>query len=59
MADRIEKADYQLGRCNPCQYAREVVGSGQWRFLGCYCKPYRGKWVAEIKDCPKVRADNG
>lgn len=41
------------GRCNPCQYAKAVVATGQYIFLGCYCKPYRGKRVAEIKDCPK------
>lgn len=41
------------GRCKGCEYARSVVGTGQWMFLGCYHKPYRGKWVLEIENCPK------
>ena len=48
-----EFKDYPNGRCNPCEYAREVTATGQWKFLGCYCPPYRGKWVKEIKNCPK------
>lgn len=41
------------GRCKDCKYAKAVVATGQFRFLGCYHSPYFGKWVAEIKDCPK------
>ena len=41
------------GRCSNCGYARVVTAQDQWQFLGCYCKPYTGRWVAEIKDCPK------
>lgn len=41
------------GRCKGCTYARAVVATGQWMFLGCYHAPYRGKRVAEIKECPK------
>ena len=42
------------GRCKPCEHAY-VVGTQNsgFMFLGCYHKPYKGKWVAEIKDCPK------
>lgn len=54
-----ERPEFFRGRCNPCEYAKPVVGTGQWTFLGCYCKPYRGKWVKEIKDCPKEVSDNG
>lgn len=53
MTDKFEKVNYPIGRCNPCEFAKVVVGTGQWHFLGCYCPPYKGKWVAEIKDCPK------
>jgi hypothetical protein len=42
------------GRCHPCEYARAVFAQDQSMFLGCYHEPYRGKWVAEIKDCPKA-----
>ena len=49
------------GRCNPCKYAKAVVAGDDFTFLGCYCEPCHGKWVAEIKDCPKVKieADKG
>ena len=41
------------GRCKPCESAHIVRANGGFMFLGCYHKPYKGKWVAEIKDCPK------
>ena len=44
------------GRCKGCTYARSVVATGQWMFLGCYHTPYTGKRVAEIKNCPKERS---
>lgn len=43
------------GRCKGCLYARTVVATGQWMFLGCYHTPYTGKRVGEIKNCPKER----
>ena len=52
------KSDYKRGRCNPCPYAEEMNSSDGWFFLGCFHKPYNGKWVAEIKDCPKEREDD-
>lgn len=53
----IEKLYKKLpeGRCHPCEYARAVVAQNEWTFLGCYHKPYNGKRVCEIKDCPKVK----
>jgi len=41
------------GRCSGCSDCHTVYANGGWQFKGCYYKPYRGKWVAEIKDCPK------
>ena len=46
------------GRCNPCKYARCVVATGQWMFLGCYHPPYSGKWVREIDVCPKKERES-
>ena len=46
--DKTEKQ-----RCDGCEYKRLVYASGDFSFNGCYCNPYKGKWVAEIKDCPK------
>lgn len=43
------------GRCKGCEHGEKTTASGNWSFLGCYCKPYKGKWVVEIKDCPKRR----
>lgn len=43
------------GRCKSCEYAKHVVGTGQFIFLGFYYVPYKGKWVVEIKDCPKIK----
>jgi len=40
------------GRCKDCEYAK-IMSAGNWSFIGRKHKPYRGKWVAEIKDCPK------
>lgn len=41
------------GRCKGCPYADVVRGTDGFIFLGCRHAPYRGKWVAEIKECPK------
>jgi len=46
-----EKIKHQ--RCKGCEFLKTVYAQNNFRFYGCYCKPYRGKWVAEIKDCPK------
>lgn len=53
----MEKKDLPHGRCNPCEFAEILVGTGSWFFLGCCHPPYKGKWVAEIKDCPKERME--
>lgn len=47
------KEDFDPGRCNPCDYAERVTAQDGFVFLGCVHAPYNGKWVAEIKDCPK------
>lgn len=41
------------GRCKACKYARCITCNGGYMFLGCTHKPYRGKNISEIKDCPK------
>lgn len=43
-------------KCETCGKARVVYdGTGGWSFIGCYHNPYNGKWVVEIKDCPKEK----
>lgn len=49
-----EKKEKQFeGRCGKCENHHIVYASGGWSFYGCYCSPYHGKWVAQIKQCPK------
>lgn len=43
----------ETSRCEGCAYARTVYTNGNWKFIGCYHRPYTGKWVAEIKECPR------
>lgn len=45
------------GRCEHCEYIHPVSANGGFTFLGCYCEPYHGKWVAEIEDCPKEKGE--
>lgn len=39
-------------RVEGCRCGRMVPASGGWSFIGCFRKPYRGKWVREIEKCP-------
>lgn len=48
----FDEKSVKAGRCDGCEHCKTVTATGQWEFFGCYCKPYRGKWVAEIKECP-------
>ena len=59
--DKIDEfyASIPRGRCNPCNFSRCIVANGQFMFLGCTHPPYKGKWVAEIKDCPKDAKKGG
>ena len=43
------------GRCEGCEFCKPIYANGGWRFFGCHHQPYHGKWVAEIKDCPKMK----
>ena len=62
LADQIE-GKAKDGRCKGCDFCRgvgAVGGGGGWDFFGCYYPPYKGKWVCEIKDCPKkLEAERG
>jgi hypothetical protein len=40
------------GRCSDCDSA-SVVSASNWSFIGYRHEPYKGKWVSEIKVCPK------
>lgn len=49
----FEQDDVKKQRCEGCKYGKSVHANGGFSFKGCYHRPYNGKWVAEIKDCPK------
>lgn len=51
----VEEFVERRDRCNHCEYRHIVHAGGGFNFYGCYCRPYQGKRVAEIKDCPKER----
>ena len=42
-------------RCDKCLWAEIINSQDGWSFIGCTHEPYKGKWVTEIKDCPKER----
>lgn len=45
--------------CLKCEYSHSVYANCGMKFLGCGHKPYHGKWVIEIKDCPKKQKEKG
>lgn len=36
-----------------CEFAEGIHAQDGFFFIGCHHEPYRGKWVREIKECPK------
>lgn len=50
--DNIRQED---ARCRNCPYRHMVHANGGYHFYGCYHRPYTGKRVAEIKECPAGR----
>ena len=51
----IEQKKIKDGRCKGCKHCRGL-SAGNFSFYACFHKPYRGKWVVEIKDCPMCGA---
>lgn len=35
-----------------CKYCNIVICQDGWKFVGCFYKPYKGKAIFEIKECP-------
>ena len=44
-------------RCRDCEYRQMVHAKGGCSFCGCFHEPYKGTWIAEIKDCPRKEAE--
>ena len=49
----FENEERTKSRCEGCAYRKRVYAQGNYSFYGCYHRPYTGKRLAEIKDCPK------
>ena len=50
----------EIKDCKNCDHIKTVHATGGFKFKGCYCHPYKGKWIVEIKECPKkVEVQNG
>lgn len=41
-----------------CEHCRGIKAQDGWKFKGCFCPPYRGKFIGEIKECP-IKAQKG
>jgi len=59
MFDEDDRMHEKKERCRGCEYRHIVHTNGGYNFYGCYHRPYTGKRVAEIKDCPKGAEENG
>ena len=55
----IDKSSLSNEKCCSCKNSKVVVCNSGFKFLGCTHPPYKGKWVAEIKDCPKTQREDG
>lgn len=40
--------DFIMKNCTKCRFCRQI----HQKMYGCYCNPYKGKWLAEITLCP-------
>lgn len=58
MFDEDDRTKSMRARCSGCKYQHIVYANGGFNFYGCYCRPYTGKRVSEIKDCPKGSGEN-
>lgn len=41
--------------CGKCEHSNGIFAQDGFMFLGCKFPPYRGKWVAQIEECPKEK----
>lgn len=42
-------------RCKDCEYRKKINAQDDFWLNACYCKPYKGKWIVEIDNCPKAK----
>lgn len=54
MTEQGKVVEQKKQRCDGCNKAYKRIATDGFEFIGCFQKPYRGKWVGEIKTCPKA-----
>lgn len=42
----------QKKKCNDCPHCVDRKDQYGWHFKGCFGGPYKGKFIAEIDECP-------
>lgn len=46
----------EVEKCKTCEKCQVIRKDRFGIYLGCYENPYKGKWVAEIEECPKNKS---
>lgn len=41
-----------------CEHCRIITAQDGWTFRGCFCHPNKGKFIAEVKECPKKKKED-
>lgn len=44
-------------RCKGCKFCLKVRVQNKYWFYGCYYRPYMGKRIIEIENCPREIVD--
>ena len=47
----------ERSKCFKCEYHRKIEAGMNFIFIGCTYPPYRGKWIAELTECPKIKKE--
>ena len=43
----------KTNHCRKCEYSYRFSSQDGCWFIGCKYPPFRGRWVAQIEECPK------
>lgn len=60
-AEFLEKREHeqpkQKKKCNNCPHCVDRKDQNGWHFKGCFGGPYKGKFIAEIDECPLQQSE--
>ena len=45
--------------CLQCEFHKDRVDQDGWKYCYCFFNPDKGRWVAEIENCPKLGKHHG